>query len=146
MSAEPAVDTRSSPRRSGAGTEPLLEIGDAMVRLYKEAFGRGRTKVRAMLAGQDTLVVVLEDAFTVAEQTLVALDGIDQLHAARLLIQEALEERARSAVERALGRGTRAFITGFDPCRGVSINVFTLEPAAVADGDQRAALDTGVPG
>ena len=42
-----------------------------MVHLYKESFGRGPTKVRTTFAGPDTVVVVLEGAFTVADRTLV---------------------------------------------------------------------------
>ena len=43
----------------------MLQISNAMVRLYKEAYGRGPTKARALFAGPDTLVVLLEDSMTV---------------------------------------------------------------------------------
>jgi hypothetical protein len=52
---------------------PMLEITNAMVGLYKEAFGRGPTKARAQLVGQDTLLVTLESSLTVAERNLAAL-------------------------------------------------------------------------
>jgi uncharacterized protein YbcI len=142
MSAELVADNSFSPSRLGheaATATPLLEISNAMVRLYKEAFGRGPTKARTMLAAPDTVVVVLEEAFTAAERTLLGLGEIDRLREYRLLVQQALEEPARSIVEGALGRHTLAYITGFDPTRGVSINVFTLQPAVVADGNQDAA-------
>jgi Na+-translocating membrane potential-generating system (MpsC) len=47
-----------------ADRSPMLEISNAMVRLYKEAFGRGPTKARAQFAGPDTLVVMLESSLT----------------------------------------------------------------------------------
>jgi uncharacterized protein YbcI len=121
--AQPASDEISS--------APSLEISNAMVWLYKQAFGRGPTKARTAFAGPDTLLVVLEDVFTATERTLFALGEIEPLREARLAIQSSLEERARSAVERALRRQTLAFVTGVDPSRAVAMNLFTLEPIAV---------------
>jgi uncharacterized protein YbcI len=139
MSAKTFADNSFSSSRLGpeaATTAPLLEISNAMVRLYKDAFGRGPTKARAMLAGMDVVLVLLEDALNVAERTLLALGEVDRLRESRLVVQQALEDPARTVVERALGRQTLAYITGFDPRRGVAINVFTLERAAVANGNQ----------
>ena len=109
---------------------PMLEISNAMVRLYKEAFGRGPTKARAQFAGQDTLVVILENSLTVAERNLVALDEHHRLREARLFFQYALEEQFRAIVEQALGRRTIAFVSGIDTARDVAMEVFTLEPLA----------------
>lgn len=139
MSAEPALDnsfSSSHTRPAAAASTPLLEISNAMVRLYKQAFGRGPTKVRTVFAGPDAVMVLLEDGFTIAERSLLSLGESDILRKSRLTVQEALEERARSLVEGALRRRTRAFITGIDPRRGVAVNLFTLEPAAVVNGDQ----------
>jgi uncharacterized protein YbcI len=93
----------SRPGRDAGASSPLLEIGKVMVGLYKEAFGRGPTKVRTAFAGPDTVVVVLEDGFTVAERTLLGLGEVEALRKSRRVVQQALEERARSAVEGALG-------------------------------------------
>ncbi len=142
MSVQLVAQDSSSPSRPGrdaGASSPLLEIGNVMVGLYKEAFGRGPTKVRTAFAGPDTVVVVLEDGFTVAERTLLGLGEVEALRTSRLVVQQALEERARSAVEGALGRRTLAFITGFDPQQGVAVNVFTLQPAALANGHRNGA-------
>ena len=112
---------------------PMLEIANAMVRLYKEAFGRGPTKARAQFAGQDTLVVILESSLTVAERNLVAMGEHQRLREARLFFQYALEDQFRAIVEQALGRRTVAFISGIDTHRDVAMEVFTLEP--VEDGE-----------
>ncbi len=107
---------------------PMLEISNAMVRLYKEAFGRGPTKARAQFAGHDTLVVILEASLTVAERNLVAMGEHRRLREARLFFQYALEDQFRGIVEQALGRRTVAFVSGIDPDRDVAMEVFTLEP------------------
>jgi uncharacterized protein YbcI len=113
------------------GYSPLLEISNLMVRLYKEAFGRGPTKARARLAGADTLVVLLEDTMTVAERRLVALGEYARVREHRLFLQLAIEDRKRAEVERVLGRRTVASICGIDPQRDLAAEVFTLTP----DGD-----------
>ncbi len=107
---------------------PMLEIPNAMVRLYKEAFGRGPTKARAQFAGPDTLVVILECSLTVAERNLVAMGEHQRLREARLFFQYALEDQFRAIVEQALGRRTLAFVSGIDTQLDVAMEVFTLEP------------------
>jgi uncharacterized protein YbcI len=116
-----------------ADRSPMLEISNAMVRLYKEAFGRGPTKARAQFAGQDTLVVLLENSLTVAERNLVALGEHQRLREARLFFQYALEDQFRAIVEEALGRRTVAFVSGLDTARDVAMEVFTLEPSSAEE-------------
>ena len=107
----------------------MLEISNAMVRAYKEAFGRGPTKARAQFAGPDTLVVILEASMTVAERNLVTMGEHQRLREARLFFHHALEDQFRAIVEEALGRRTVAFVSGIDTNQDVAIEVFTLEPA-----------------
>jgi uncharacterized protein YbcI len=127
---------RSSFAADGAGDKharsPLLQISNAMVRLYKEAFGRGPTKARAQFAGPDLLVVVLEDSMTVVERNLAAMAEHDRLRESRLFFQRALESQFRAVVEETLGRKTIAFMSGIDSRHDVSVEVFTLEPAVGA--------------
>jgi uncharacterized protein YbcI len=128
-----SIDQDQLPGSAVADRSPMLEISNAMVRLYKEAFGRGPTKARAQFAGQDTLVVILENSLTVAERNLVALGEHQRLREARLFFQYALEEQMRGIVEEALGRRTVAFVSGIDTERDVAMEVFTLEPAALEE-------------
>jgi uncharacterized protein YbcI len=114
---------------------PMLEISNAMVRLYKDAFGRGPTKACAQFAGPDTLVVILENSLTVAERNLVAMGEHQRLREARLFFQYALEDQFRAIVEQALGRRTVAFVSGLDTSRDVAMEVFTLE----ASGEESPA-------
>jgi uncharacterized protein YbcI len=128
--AEMTVDTNQNPGTAMQDRSPILEISNAMVGLYKEAFGRGPTKARAQFAGADTLVVILEASLTVAERNLVAMGEHQRLREARLFFTYALEDQFRRIVEEALGRRTVAFVSGIDTSRDVAIEVFTLEPAA----------------
>jgi uncharacterized protein YbcI len=106
--------------------EPLLEISNRMVRLYKNAIGRGPTKCRTQFAGADSLVVLLENSFTVSERTLVALGEEQRLRETRLVLQSTLETDARGIVEEVLARRTLSFITGIDTRRDVTLHFFTL--------------------
>jgi uncharacterized protein YbcI len=112
----------------GRSRSPLLQISNALVRLYKEAFGRGPTKARAQFVGPDTLVVVLEDSMTVVERNQLAMNQPERVRDTRLSFQDAMEDRFRETVEEVLGRRTVAFISGIDPRHDVSIELFTLEP------------------
>jgi uncharacterized protein YbcI len=126
----------SVPAHPGArgleGRSAMLELSNAMVRLYKELFGRGPTKARADFAGPDTLVIVLEDSMTVAERNLASLGEHQRLRDARLFFQYAVENEFRSTVERILGRRTVAFVSGIDTREDVAVEIFTLEPEPAA--------------
>ncbi len=113
-----------------ASPSPLLEVANVMVHLYKDAFGRGPTRSRAMFSGSDTLVVLLEDMMTGAERQLVALGEHGRVREQRLFLQLAFEDMKRSEVERVLRRRVRASICGTDPARDLATEVFVLEPGA----------------
>jgi uncharacterized protein YbcI len=132
-SSEESLDSSASVGTSVGGS-PLLEISNAMVALYKEAFGRGPTKARAQFAGHDMLLVSLESSLTVAERNLVAIGEHQRLREARLFVSYALEDQFRAIVEQALGRKTLAYVSGIDTSRDVTIKLFTLEPAGEGAG------------
>ena len=139
----PAVRPQLAPVRN-----PMLEISNAMVRLYKEAFGRGPTKARAFLAGPDTLLVMLEDTMTVAERNLAAMGEHERLSQARSFFQRALEQEFRAIIEQALGRRTVAFVSGIDSKHDLAVEIFTLQPLTDALETERDVLDPdsdGVP-
>ncbi|HEY1518041.1 MAG TPA: Na-translocating system protein MpsC family protein [Solirubrobacteraceae bacterium] len=137
MSASSASTTAPPPPEESQNTEaapsPLLTISNETVQLYKQAFGRGPTKVRTLFADTDTVLILLEDALTAGERTLLNVGADEQLREFRQVIQDALESALRSLVERTLGRGTRALIAGFDPSQATAAHVITLEPAAPND-------------
>jgi uncharacterized protein YbcI len=108
----------------------LQEITNAMVRIYKEQFGRGPTKARTNYAGPDTLVSTLENSLTAAEANMLALDEHQRVQEIRLFFQHASERDFVGAVEQITGRKVRAFVSGTDTHQDVSSEVFYLEPIA----------------
>lgn len=123
-------------------SSPLLAICNATAALYKQAFGRGPTKVHAHYAGPNTIVVLLEQTLTPAERNLVALGEQDRLRESRLIVQRALEGRLRDTVEGTLGRHTIALMSAIDIDRDVCAEILTLEPRAAAsavEADRPAA-------
>ena len=105
-----------------------LAVSNAMVRLYKEIFGRGPTKARTHFAGADTLVATLQDSMTPAERNLVALGEIQRLRDLRMFFQYATEQQFRDTVEQLTGRRVWAFVSGFDAVNDVATEVFYLVP------------------
>lgn len=103
------------------------EISRQMVRIYKEQFGRGPTKVRTDFAGPDVVVTTLEHSFTPAESRLIEMGEHQRMRDTRLYFQHATEAVFKETVEEILGRKVRAFLSGLDTTADVSAEVFYLE-------------------
>src|SRR5687767_13194237 len=109
---------------------PMMQISNEMVRLYKEQFGRGPTAARAVWAGEDTVVVTLENTLTPAERNLVRLEEHERLRETRMFFQYATVREFCEPVERITGRKVRAFVSGIDTVAdGLAVELFTLHPA-----------------
>jgi uncharacterized protein YbcI len=115
------------------------EISRAMVRLYKDRFGRGPTKARTDFAGPDVLLCTLEDSLTPAERSLAAMGEHQRLRDTRLFFQHASEDEFCGVVERILGRKVRAFISGIDTGQDTSAELFYLEPQQGTNGSISAS-------
>jgi len=103
----------TSAEHAARAPTPLLDIANVMVRLYKEAFGRGPSKARAQFSGTDTL----------GEHR--------RAREHRLFLQLALQDVKRSEVERILRRRVLSCISGTDPDRDLAAEVFVLEPGSL---------------
>jgi uncharacterized protein YbcI len=110
------------------GQSVPLTVSNAMVKLYKEKFGRGPTRAHTAFAGPDVLITTLQDSMTPAERNLVALGEHQRLRDMRMFFQHASEREFRDIVEGITGRKTWAFVSGIDTARDVSAEVFYLEP------------------
>jgi len=108
------------------------ELSNAMVRLYKELFGRGPTKAHSAYATPDIVICTLEESLTSAERKLVELGEHQALRDTRMLFQHASGDEFVQAVEAITGRVVRAFVSGIDTHHDVSSEVFYLEPLASA--------------
>jgi uncharacterized protein YbcI len=127
---------------TGATGSLLLEVANAMVRLFKEQFGRGPTKARASWAGPDVLTVVLENTFTPAERNLAAMGEHARVRDMRAVFQYASVREFCAPVEEITGRKVRAFISGTDTAvEGLSVETFVLHPEGT-DAPSRADADT----
>ena len=111
------------------GEPPLQAISNEMVRLFKEQFGRGPTRVRTNWAGPDMLCVVLEDTLTPAERNLAQMGEHERLRETRMFFQYASVREFCEPIERLTGRTVRAFISGIDTeAEGLSVEAFVLHP------------------
>jgi uncharacterized protein YbcI len=115
------------------GQSVQLAVSNAMVKLYKEQFGRGPTKARTHFAGPDVLITTLQDSMTPAERNLVAMGEYQRLRDTRMFFQYATAREFREAVERLTGRKVWAFVSGIDTMQDVSSEVFYLEPQSPAE-------------
>jgi uncharacterized protein YbcI len=79
-----------------------------MVRLYKDQFGRGPTRVRTDWAGPDTLVCTLESTLTPAERNLIKLNQHQRVRDSRTFVQYATVREFCEPVERFTGRKVRS--------------------------------------
>lgn len=114
------------------------EISREMVALYKAQFGRGPTRVRTYWAGDDVLVVVLEQTLTPAETNLVRLGEHERLRDMRTVFQYGSVREFCEPVERLTGRKVRAFLSSIDTeVEGLSMETFVMHPHGY-EGPSRA--------
>jgi uncharacterized protein YbcI len=62
----------------------MVELSNAMVRLYKELFGRGPTKARTNFAGPDLIVSTLEHSLTRIERHMATAGEHERLRDLRM--------------------------------------------------------------
>ena len=118
----------------------LSAISNEMVRLYKDQFGRGPTKVRTDWAGPDMLIVTLEETLTQAEQRLCRMGEHQRLRDLRMLFQYAERPAFCEPIERLTGRKVRAFVSGIDTEADLATELFVLYPSGY-DGPSRARIE-----
>jgi uncharacterized protein YbcI len=112
----------------------MAELSNAMVRVYKEQFGRGPTKAHSVFATPDLVVCTLENSLTPAEQRMAQLGEHQRIRDIRAFFQHASEPEFIGTVEQITGRRVRAFVSGTDTRQDVSSEVFYLHPQAAATG------------
>jgi uncharacterized protein YbcI len=126
------MDSHAAPEQPGTQEEReglhLAELSNAMVRLYKDLFGRGPTKTRTSYAGPDLIVSTLENSLTRVERTMAEAGEHERLRDLRMHFQYLGEDDFVEAVERITGRKVRAFVSGMDTRRDVASELFYLQP------------------
>jgi uncharacterized protein YbcI len=118
----------------------LTDVSNAMVRLYKEQFGRGPTRVRSFWVGPDAIACFLEETLTPAERNLVKLGQHQRLRDMRTYFQYATVPEFCQPVERITGRKVRSFQSSIDTkVDGLSVESFIFY-AEGEDGPSRSDL------
>jgi uncharacterized protein YbcI len=115
--------------RETASVNTLRDISRAMVRLYKEQFGRGPESVSTHYSGPDIVVSILGNTLSPVERSMREMGKHQSLRDIRVMFQHATEPQFREAVERITGRRVLGFMSGIDVDHDLSCEVFTLEPA-----------------
>lgn len=122
----------------GERTEALARVCKEVVHIHKRFYGKGPTKARAHLF-EDLLTVVLEGGFTRGEDTLRRSGHEDEVLRSRLAMKHSVEGIFCEAIEDALGRSVRSFMSACDPAGGVQVEVFVLEPSSQSLGGKQSA-------
>ncbi len=104
------------------------ELGNALVALHKQQFGRGPTRASVYFAGEDALLVVLEDALLPAERALVdAGEGLRVVET-RSAFQAATASAFVDIIEQITGRTVRSFSSAIDAPLGIAYEICLFEP------------------
>jgi uncharacterized protein YbcI len=126
------MDSEAAREQPGSAEERselhLAELSNAMVRLYKEIFGRGPTKARTSYAGPDLIVATLEDSLTRPEAKMVEAGEHGRLRELRMFFQYQHRADFVSTVEQLTGRSVRGFVSGIDTETDIASELFYLEP------------------
>ena len=115
--------------REMATLNTLRDVSRAMVRLYKEQFGRGPETVSTHYSGPDVIVSILGNSLSPVERSMRDIGEQQRLRDIRVMLQHATEPQFREAVERITGRRVIGFMSGIDVEHDLSSEVFTLQPA-----------------
>jgi uncharacterized protein YbcI len=110
-----------------SGGELNAAVTREVVRIHTAAIGRGPKKSYSFHSG-DTLVTILLEVLTRAEQNLVAYGEGDAVLAMRGLSQRAMAAEMKAAVARLTGRKVLAFMSDNHLDPDMAVQVFILEP------------------
>lgn len=119
----------------------------AIAALVRERWGRGPSRSRAYWAGPDVLLVMLDDAYTESERSLLVAGRAAEVLAGRRLLGELVEPELREIAQTATGRNVAAVLWQSNVLAALSTLIFVLEPRAPAGADEpignelRQALD-----
>lgn len=98
-----------------------------MVRIYKQHFGKGPTRVRAYYQG-DVVTCVLRDGYTRADLTLIEAGREEAVMTQRHELQLAVKRHFTEAIEQITGREVIGFFSGSQPDPAIEVEVFVLAP------------------
>jgi uncharacterized protein YbcI len=104
----------------------VASISREVVGIYAEYFGRGPTKAKTLWR-EEIITVLLENAFTRAEQILVDGGRFEQVRLNRQALQDQVEPIFRETIERVTGREVATSLSQINK-DGVAAEIFVLRP------------------
>jgi uncharacterized protein YbcI len=107
-------------------------ISNAVVHIQREYLGRGPTKARSTMH-DNTIVVLMQDTLTRAEQSLVADGQRDEVLRIRQSLQRTMRADMVAAVERLTTRSVVAFMSAHHIDPDISCEIFVLDGAGAGD-------------
>ena len=120
--------------------QQLSDASRAMVRLYKEQFGRGPVRAHSAWAGSDMVVCTLEESFTPAERKLQEMGEHQRLRDVRMFFQYSSVTEFIAPIETIFDRTVRSFVSGLDSHEDIAVEVFVFYPVG-AEGESRKNKD-----
>jgi uncharacterized protein YbcI len=108
-------------------TEVSGRLATTIVQRYRERFGRGPTEARAYV-GRDHALVILGNAQTEVERSLVAGGDADAVEYMRRRVREMATDDFCEAAQDVLGRKVTAMLGDHNAVANTSVLVFLLEP------------------
>jgi uncharacterized protein YbcI len=104
-------------------------IASEIQRMHSEFYGHTPDEVRVYEAGE-LLIVLIEDAFSRAEQILIGRGEADEVQIIRRRFEQVIADRFKDVIERATGRCVRAFLSDTDLVERLAVETFVLGDAA----------------
>jgi len=117
-----------SERQPIQGGQLLLEISNAIVRVYRDCAGKGPSSCKAYWAGRDSLLVMMRGGFSVAEQMLYEGGHGNVVRESWHKLQDLLEGRLTAMVAELSGREVIAFMSSTHQGPDLMAQVFVLAP------------------
>ena len=105
----------------------VSRLSREIVQLHARMYGRGPVKARSYIQ-RDFALCVLEEIFTIAEQTLIDAGNGDHVQDTRNKFQNAVRDQFVEIATRVTGRAVRSVVSQVDVEQGIATELFLFEP------------------
>lgn len=118
--------------------EQRAAIGEAVMKLEREFYGRGPSSIRVSVSDSapQVITVLSLDSLTAADRTLVDRGQVQSVTAHHQALHGATAPDFCKEVENVVGQGPDAYLAQVDPDTGYAVRVFVFTAGLEApDGD-----------
>ena len=121
------MERAHSPDTANQVGEKLAGVTNAIVKLFRDYYGRGPTKAKSYILDDRIVVCVLEETMTKVEQTLVQNGHGAKVRDVRLTFQEAMADEFKQVVASGTGRKVIAYHSQLTLDPDLGFEFFVLE-------------------